>query len=435
MGFSQALSGVNAAAKQLDVTGNNIANSQTTGFKSSSVQFADVFAAQSGLGTRVAGKLQDFSSGALEATGRNLDLAIAGTGFYRFEQEGQVGYSRNGQLTMTANGDLVNAQGAKLMGFGLANKNDAFSRVVPGGQPVALNVPANDMPAQATGKGNGEKTGVQAVYNLDANIDASRAELKNTVELHSGLPKTADNKTEAVNYHYSNSFTVYDSLGKAQNVSAYFEKSADALNTWNVELAINDVLVDNRFQLEFNADGTLKKNAGNDIIGVDGGAKKAVVFGSESFNPDADALEFDFHLAGSTQFANDSTAIALTQDGYTSGSLVGITIESDGTVMRNFSNEKSVPAGQIALANFRNPEGLRPMGDNLWSATGESGNEVVGVAGVGMLGSIESGTLEASNVDLSKELVDLIIAQRSYQANTNSLRTQSEVMEAIAQLR
>ncbi len=155
MGFSQALSGVNAASQQLDVVGNNIANSQTTGFKSSSVQFSDVFAnSKIGLGTRVAGVVQDFGNGNLETTGRNLDLAISGTGFYRFEQEGQIGYSRNGQLTMTADGDLVNAQGAKIMGYGLAG--GPFSAVVPGGQPVAMNIPADDMPAQATGTGEGD---------------------------------------------------------------------------------------------------------------------------------------------------------------------------------------------------------------------------------------------------------------------------------------
>ncbi len=144
---------------------------------------------------------------------------------------------------------------------------------------------------------------------------------------------------------------------------------------------------------------------------------------------------FDFTLAGTTQFANDSTQNSLIQDGYTSGTLVGITIADDGTIMRNYTNEKSVAAGQIALANFRNPEGLKAAGDNMWAATAESGAEVVGTAGVGQFGTIESGTLEASNVDLTKELVDLIIAQRNYQANTNSIRTQSEVMDQIAQLR
>ena len=167
-----------------------------------------------------AGVVQDFGNGNLETTGRNLDLAIGGTGFYRFEQEGQIGYSRNGQLTMTAGGDLVNAQGAKIMGYGLAG--GPFSAVVPGGQPVALNIPADDMPAQATGAGNGTNAGVQAVYNLDASIDENDATKKNTVQLKTDL--TDDTVTTPINYNYSNSFTVYDSLGKSHHATAYYEK-------------------------------------------------------------------------------------------------------------------------------------------------------------------------------------------------------------------
>ncbi|WP_136067325.1 flagellar hook protein FlgE [Modicisalibacter radicis] len=427
MGFSQALSGVNAASQQLDVVGNNIANSQTTGFKSSSVQFSDVFAnSKIGLGTRVAGVVQDFGNGNLETTGRNLDLAISGTGFYRFEQEGQIGYSRNGQLTMTADGDLVNAQGAKIMGYGLAG--GPFSEVVPGGQPVALNIPANDMPAQATGTA----TGVQAVYNLNQATDPTDPSKLNTVNLDDGSAPGVD-----VDYHYSNSFTVYDSLGNQRNATVYFEKAAAPANTWNGKVALDGFYdANNDFTLGFDTNGQLSSiEQGGTTTTQPNLTQPQVNFTTAQLGGDPADLGFELNLQGTTQFANDSTQNSLVQDGYTSGTLVGITIADDGTIMRNYTNEKSVAAGQIALANFRNPEGLKAAGDNMWAATAESGAEVVGTAGVGQFGSIESGTLEASNVDLTKELVDLIIAQRNYQANTNSIRTQSEVMDQIAQLR
>lgn len=414
MGFSQALSGVNAASQQLDVVGNNIANSQTSGFKSSSVQFADVFAnSQVGLGTRVAGVLQDFSNGNLETTGRNLDLAISGTGFFRFEQDGQVGYSRNGQLTMTADGDLVNAQGAKIMGYGLSN--GPFSAVVPGGQPVPLNIPADDMPAQATGT----ETGVRAVYNLDQATDETDPAALNTVNLDDGAGGTVP-----VDYHYSNSFTVYDSLGNQRNATMYFEKTATP-NEWNAKIAMDGVYTNaNDFALTFDSNGQLSS-----------AAEQNITFTTAQLGGDPADLNFTLDLKGTTQFANDSTQNSLVQDGYSSGSLIGISIADDGTVMRNYTNEKSVSAGQIVLANFRNAEGLKASGDNMWAATANSGAEVIGTAGVGQFGSVESETLESSNVDLTSELVNLIIAQRNYQANTNSIRTQSEVMDQIAQLR
>ncbi len=189
MSFSQALSGLNAQREKLGAIGNNIANSQTVGFKSSSVQFADVYAqSRIGLGVRTSAVLQDFSQGNVESSSRNMDLAISGEGFFRFQQpNGEVGYSRNGQLTMTAGGDLGNAQGARIMGYGLSDANDAFSTVVQGGAPVPLNVPADDMPAQATGRGNGENPGVQATYNLDASIDETNASLRQEATVYADL--------------------------------------------------------------------------------------------------------------------------------------------------------------------------------------------------------------------------------------------------------
>ncbi|GGX77972.1 flagellar hook protein FlgE [Litchfieldella qijiaojingensis] len=425
MGFSQALSGLNAASSKLDVLGNNIANSQTVGFKGSNTQFADVFASSKvGLGTRVSAVLQNFNEGNIEATGRELDLAISGQGFYRYEQSGEIVYARNGQLSLTPDGFLVNGQGARIMGYGL----NAAGAVQTGGQPQVLNVPADEMAASAT-------TDVATVINLDSRevvgAELSQVEVNN---LGGG--------TQTLDYHYSNNFTVFDSLGNPRNVTVYYEKTGS--NTWDAKVVMdgsyNDTDTsgngtnDNDFTVTFNQNGTLNQ------ITDSGGAVVAdndpqVTFNSASMGGDPLDLVFNLDLAGSTQFGNTSTTSSLTQNGYTSGALVGITIENDGTIMRNYANEQSRPAGQIALAFFRNPEGLQPNGDNAWTATADSGQELVGAPGTGLLGSVESGAIETSNVDMAKQLVDMIVSQRAYQANSQTIKTQDEVLQTAINLR
>ncbi|WFF42823.1 flagellar hook protein FlgE [Salinicola endophyticus] len=430
MGFSQALSGVNAASQQLDVIGNNISNSQTKGFKSGSVQFSDVFANSAvGLGTRVSGVLQDFTTGSLESTGRNLDIAISGSGFLRFQQEGEVGYSRNGQLTLTSDGFLENAQGARLMGYGLADATNVNSGVVTGGQPQVLNVPAADMQASATGATG---VGIRMLLNLDASTVADDT---STAVLYDSLAAKQNEDTTqqtSIDYNYSTSFTVYDSQGAQHNSTLYFQKTDD--NTWNVRTALDGILTDQNVSMTFDEDGKLATIDGEDATATPVNWPE-LDFTANELGDGVNEISATFNLAGSTQFSNDSTVKSLAQDGYSSGALVGISFADDGSVVGSYSNEKTVNLGQVALATFRNPEGLTPSGGNLFSATVDSGNELLGTAGTGTLGSIASETLEASNVDLTKELVNLIIAQRNYQANTNSIRTQSEVMDQIAQLR
>ncbi|MBD3895200.1 flagellar hook protein FlgE [Halomonas sp. ML-15] len=416
MSFSQALSGLNAASSSLGTLGNNISNSQTVGFKGSSTQFADVFAGSVGLGTRVSATLQDFTEGNLESTNRNLDLAVSGEGFLRYEQQGEIVYSRNGQLNLTPDGTLVNAQGAQLMGYGL----NAAGEVQVGGQPQVLNIPADEMPAGAT-------ENVGTTINLDSreNADEDLSTTQVTTDLATG-------DTEEIGYHYSNNFTVYDSLGNPRNVTVYYEKvDEDAAgdpvnNTWNAKVVMDGYYDDaNDFEVSFNNNGTLNSDPQQEIN-----------FGADSpLGNDPEELDFQLDLAGSTQFGNDSTTSALTQDGFTSGALVGITIEDDGTIMMNYANEQSRPAGQVALAYFRNPEGLQPNGDNAWTATNASGQELVGAPGTGMFGSIESGVVEMSNVDMAKQLVDMIVSQRAYQANSQTIKTQDEILQTAINLR
>ena len=405
MSFSQALSGLSAQQQKLGAVGNNIANSQTVGFKSSNVQFADVYAeSRIGLGVRTSTVLQNFSQGNVESTNRNMDLAISGEGFFRFQQpNGEVGYSRNGQLTMTSEGELVNAQGAQIMGY----TADAEGNVQVGGNVQPMQVPAGDLEANATTE-----------LDVSLNLDSGQPVI--------GAAFDADN---ANTYNYSTNATVFDSQGNARNLSLYFTKTGD--NQWDVNGRMSggpegggsyDIDLGN---LQFNQNGTLQADNTN-----------AALFDDNEFggvNP-FEELNIAMSFEGSTQFANDSTVNDTTQDGYTSGSLVGVTIENDGTVMRNYSNEQSLAAGQIALVSFRNPEGLSPNGDNLWTATGASGQELVGAAGTGLRGMIEASAVETSNVDMARELVDMIVAQRAYQANSQTISTQDELLQTIINL-
>ncbi|WP_373183806.1 flagellar hook protein FlgE [Halomonas campaniensis] len=410
MSFSQALSGLNAAKSNLGVLGNNIANSQTVGFKGASSQFADVFAnSQVGLGTRVSAVLQDFSEGNIEATNRNLDLAISGQGFYRFEQDGEIVYSRNGQLTLTPDGFLQNAQGARIMGYGL----NAQGQVQAGGQPQVLTVPADEMPASAT-------TNVATTFNLDSRkVEGEERSVSEVTNIATGDP-------EDINYHYSNNFTVYDSLGNPRNITVYYDKTAS--NTWDAKVVMDGSYdAGNNFEVEFDNSGVLSAPAADDMPDL--------TFDAQTLGDDPEVLTFTLNIAGSTQFGNTSTTSALTQDGYTSGALVGITIQDDGTIMRNYANEQSRPAGQIALANFRNPEGLNAAGDNVWTATNASGQELLGAPGTGVLGSVVSGAIETSNVDMAKQLVDMIVSQRAYQANSQTIKTQDELLQTAINLR
>ncbi|HBM28724.1 flagellar hook protein FlgE [Halomonas sp. CnH100-B] len=402
MSFTQALSGLNAQQEKLGVVGNNIANSQTVGFKSSNVQFADVFAnSRVGLGVRTSAVLQNFSQGNIESTSRNMDLAIAGEGFFRYQQpNGEIGYSRNGQLTMTSDGRLVNAQGAQIMGY----PADAEGNVQEGGNVVPMEIPPGDLPANAT-------TGLDISLNLNSGQPVIAAAFD------------ADN---ANTYNYSTNATVFDSQGNARNLSVYFTKTA--ANEWEVNGRLSggpadggtyDVALGN---LTFTQNGTLQADNSTNAL-----------FNNNEFgagNPLA-ALDIELSFEGSTQFASESTVNDTVQDGYTSGALVGITIEEDGTIMRNYSNEESRAAGQVTLVTFRNPEGLRPEGENLWAATGTSGQELLGAPGAGLRGLIQPSAIETSNVDMARELVDMIVAQRAYQANSQTISTQDELLQTI----
>lgn len=420
MSFSQALSGLNASSGNLNVISNNIANSQTVGFKSSTTRFADVYAAGSkvGMGVKTAAVVQNFTDGTLETTNRALDVAISGSGFFTFQQNGQTIYSRNGQLNLTPDGHLENSQGAQLVGVS--------------GAPVQI--PSAGLAASAT-------TAVGATLNLNANANTvSWNPAATTTKTPDPAPATTAttattsslDPTDPSTYSYANTATIYDSLGNSHTLTMYFIKNGT--NQWQVQAGLDGTLSTTKTtdsagntissptvqQLSFDASGLLTA-----------GAKNPFEF---PMSNGANDINFTLNLGGTTQFGNAFEMTTLTQNGYTAGSLVGFTIDQSGTIIGNYSNDQSLNLGQIQLANFRNPEGLQPKGDNAWLATTASGLPLLGTAGVGQFGKIETGVTEASNVDLTKELVNLIVAQRTFQANSQSVKAQSEVLQQAVNL-
>ncbi|MFS8975719.1 flagellar hook protein FlgE [Cupriavidus necator] len=407
MGFGQGVSGINAAAANLDVIGNNIANANTVGFKQSTTQFADVYAGSKiGLGTTVNSVVQSFTQGNIEATNRSLDVAITnGNGFFRLVgTDGSVHFSRNGQFQRTDDGRIVNAQGLQLTGYPPAAAGG-------GALPQPLVVSATQMPPQATGS-------IKAQFNLDSGSTVPTTAFSSAP---GALPTSAM-------YNYSSSMTVYDSLGNSQQVIAYFGKSAAAPTvaggtdwTMNATDAAGNPLGGAPVTLSFDSSGKLVSTN-----------PAAITLTAPAANGAA-ALSMKLDLTGTTQFGVDNDVKSLAQDGFASGSLLGFAIESDGTIRGSYSNEQTQMLGQVVLASFGNAEGLKAEGGNTWAATGASGQPIIGVPG-GSRGQLLSNAVEASNVDLSAELVNLIIAQRNYQANAKTIETQNQVMQSLVNM-
>lgn len=403
MAFSQAISGLNGAAANLDVIGNNIANSATSGFKSSSVAFADMFAgSKTGLGVKVADVVQNFNDGSTTSTGRGLDVAISQNGFFRMQDSaGQVFYSRNGQFKLDQNRNLVNMQGLQLTGYPVAGTPPTIQQ---GANPVALSIPDTLMSASAT-------TAATMQVNL------------NSTDSQPGVTPFDPSKSES--YNKKTAITVFDSQGNAHNMNLFFVKS-DTLNSWDVYARDNSVADSTASQVT-----TLKFDNNGALVG--GGIASAI---SSGVFDGADKTVFDLDFKNSIQQnTGDNEVLNATQNGYKPGDLVSYQINDDGTLTGQYSNEQSQLLGQIVLSNFANPGGLASQGDNVWTETGSSGAAVLGTAGNGSFGTLTSGALEASNVDLSKELVNMIVAQRNYQSNAQTIKTQDQILNTLINLR
>jgi flagellar hook protein FlgE len=414
MSFSQGISGLSVAAANLDVIGNNIANSGTVGYKSAAATFSDIYAgSRVGLGAQVSGVVQDFSQGVTQTSSRPLDTAILnGDGFFRLSSaSGEIMYSRNGQFTRDKNGFIVNAAGLQLTGYGVnANGN------INGGVPTPLQVPFTTMNPKAT-------TSIDAAFNLDSRLAPPT--------------KTPFDPTDSDTYNYGNSIgPIFDSLGNPHEVETQFVKLATPANSWAVYGTADNVALNGGAPLTtltFDTNGNLSAPVGSPA-GTPASGKFTLP--TLNFANGSAAVNVAVDYTGTTQFGDKNGMNALGQDGYTSGALTSFTLNPDGTITGKFTNEQTQLMGQVVLSSFANPNGLEPQGDNVWAETSASGPALTGTPGEGTKqGSLEAGATEASNVDLTSELVNLIVAQRNYQANVQTVKTQDQVMQTLMAIR
>lgn len=405
MAFNIALSGLNAASKDLEVTANNIANTGTTGFKGSRAEFAELFNAagpnlsssQVGSGVRLTNVAQQFKAGSVETTNNSLDFAISGDGFFTIRDAKGYSYTRAGAFRQDSNGFVTNASGQHLQVFP-ANVGGTFDTSTL----QDLQMITSQNAAKAT-------TSVAMALNLPSDATA---------------PVPAFDPTDALSYNQSTPFTAYDSLGATHTGVVYFVKDA-AANTWNAHLYVDGVSTGGSQPISFTSSGALATPAGGQLS-----------FAPVSVSPGADPLQLTLDMTKATQFGNDYVASSIIQDGFPTGTLSSIDVSREGVVQAKYSNGQNTALGQLALARFSNQQGLRQLDNTNWAASFDSGAPIMGAAGNGTFGNVQSGALEASNTsDLTAELVNMIKAQRNYQANAQVISTDDKLTQTIINIR
>lgn len=414
MPFRTALSGLNAASADLRVTGNNIANSSTTGFKQSRAEFADVFAlsfggiSQTAVGTgvRLSAVTQQFGQGNIEFTGNNLDLAINGGGFFVLNDGGTQIYSRAGAFQVNRDGFVVNTQGHRLQVYTPQNPEGTQFNT---GFLTDLQLSTNEAPPSAT-------TEVRALVNLRADVEAIDPAL---------IPFSVNDPNS---FHYSTSLTVYDSLGQPRTATMYFI-NRDQLE-WEARVYVDGIELespsgdlDDPLMLIYNNDGTLASPT------------TPAAFGPFTPPNGAADMSINFDFTRTTQYGSSFNVTGLSQNGFTTGRLNSIDVDPTGVVFARFTNGQSQALGRVAMANFANPQGLQQLGDNAWGETFAAGDVLLGEAGTGNFGLLQAGGLESSNVDITEQLVKLITAQRNFQANAQVITTADAVTQTIINIR
>lgn len=394
MSFSISTSGLNAISEQLNAISNNIANSGTVGFKSGRAEFASLYAGGQALGVGVTSLAQSITrGGSISATGNAMDLAINGSGFFMVRDgNGVPAYTRAGYFGTDDAGNLVNNLGMYLQGYPV----DASGNLQVG-SVGNLAITNDAMPAQATDS-------LDFTANLNANAK---------------VPETARfDPDDSASYNDTYTTKVYDSQGREHTLSQYFVKQSD--NTWKVHYVMDGKRVPASTQtLRFTEQGVLRRPT------------EPVTLDLEVQGANNISLALDYK--GSTQYGSEFSVSKNNSSGYASGHRTGQTIDADGRVFAIFSNGQRQLQGQLVLANFANPNGLNSEDGTCWTSTAKSGEALLGSPGSGVLGAVKSGFLEASNVDMTSELVGLMSAQRNYQANTKAISTSETMMNALFQ--
>ena len=430
MGFQTGLAGLNAATKNLDIIGNNIANANTVGAKSSRAEFAALVSSAGsggtdvgqGIGVAVAAVSQQFTQGSINITGNSLDVAINGGGFFQITtSDGKDAYTRDGQFKLNREGNLVTNQGANVLGYTLDTLGQPTSvtpgkLVVPTGAPIAA--------------------GQTGAITLEMNLDARAAVAASATP---ATPRTT----------YGTSVTTFDSQGLEVPLNLYFVRVASteasaagvtpvvaASDNWEVYdslTATSPLSYDPgtsptplpTLTLKFDASGKLLSPSGSTL-------PKITIPTPNSVSAD---IVTTLDIRAVTQYASSFAVNRSTQDGYTAGDLTGVSIDQTGVLETKYSNGQTKRLAQLTLADFRNPQGLTPISGGAWVETFASGQPIQGLPSEGKFGELRAGAVEDSNVDLTAELVAMMTAQRSYQANVQTIKTQDQALQALVNLR
>lgn len=398
MSYEIAATGLNAVNEQLDGISNNIANSGTVGYKSMTTQFSAMYAGTQAMGVSVAGSAQSISTGgSMVSTGNALDLAINDDGFFVMcDSAGNISYTRAGSFVTDKNGYIVNASGDYLQGYPVDD-----SGTLQTGTVTDIQIKTGNIPAQATDS-----------MTFTANFDAS----DETID-RASVPFDANNSDT---YTDSYTTTVYDSLGNEHSVSQYFTKTAD--NTWEVQ---------------YTFDGEAQKDAPPITLTFDQNTGKltspttpqTITFTTDEAAPISMTVDY----SDCTQYGSDFSVTTNSATGYASATQNGVQVDDDGKVYATYSNGERMLQGQVVLATFPDENGLEAVSGTAWVQTGESGTPLIGTPGSGSCGTLSSGMLESSNVDITNELVNLMTAQRNYQANTKVISTSTQLDQALFQ--
>ena len=454
MSFNIGLSGMRAASKDLNVTGNNIANAGTAGFKQSRAEFADVYAASMGVGKNPVGSgvllanvSQQFSQGNINYTQNALDLAINGNGFFITSNNGEISYTRAGYFGTDREGYVVNNFGNRLQGYSV----DAAGNLIR--VQSDLRIQSGQQEPRAT-------SSVVQTYNL------------NSTETRPANAAVFDPE-DPLSYNSSTSTNIYDAQGNPHVMTQYFVKNpvdpADptTANAWTMHVLIDGVNPRDpaftqpfSYNVNFNPAGQFANPAFTAIHADPAnpgpleapavtGENGTISFAAADWTPaepnpavpgtmvanGAENSAIVFDMRGSSQYASSFGVNSLSQDGYTTGLLAGLEIDDSGMVFARYTNGQSKVQGQVLLANFANVQGLTPSGKTAWTQSFASGEPVIGTPRSSTLGALQSGALEDSNVELSDQLVNLIVAQRNYQANAKTIETESAVTQTLINLR
>ena len=408
--FSVPLSGLQASSSELDVIGNNLANLNTDGFKDQTLNFGDIFSQmqgtsgngdpiQIGSGVQIEGTSSNFTNGSVTSTGTASNMALLGNGYFVVSKDGETSFTRDGDFSVNSSGQITTADGELVMGFPATNGTVSTSGVLA---PITVNSNGT-VPAAATSS-----------FGVDANLDSA----------------------STVGTTFNTPLTIYDSLGTSQSLNIQFANTGT--NAWSYSITLPGSATGASTATTTLASGTLAFNSSGQLTSPAGTVPAINITGLAD---GAANMSLAWNLAdssGNPTITQQNTASALnttpTQNGFAGGALTGYSVLSDGIVQGQYSNGETLALGQVAVANFANPQGLAQTGDGNEQATSGSGAAVIGEAGIGGNGSITGGAVEGSNVSLSTEFANMIVAQQSYDANAKVLTTLDQVDQSTIQM-